>query len=59
MTTSDINESFQDAILVAVLGQTGAGKSTFINQATGASLGVGHTLKSCTRSYSLNSLRAE
>ena len=51
MATSDIDESFQDAILVAVLGPTGTGKSSFINQATGASLGVGHGLESCTRKF--------
>ena len=52
METSDIKECSQDPILVAVMGQTGTGKSSFINKATGASLQVGDTLEPCTRSYS-------
>jgi putative ribosome biogenesis GTPase RsgA len=52
MATSDVGESSQDAILVAVMGQTGTGKSNFINKATGGSLGVGHSLESCARSSS-------
>ena len=51
MGTSDIDESSQAAILVAVIGQTGAGKSSFINKATGASLEVGRSLESCRCSY--------
>lgn len=51
-TSNDIDESSQSPILVAVIGQTGTGKSSFINKATGASLEVGRSLESCTRSYS-------
>ncbi|TCD63735.1 hypothetical protein EIP91_004986 [Steccherinum ochraceum] len=35
-------------IVIAVMGATGTGKSTFINLVSGASLGVGSGLKSCT-----------
>ena len=42
----------ESAILVAVMGQTGTGKSSFINKATGGSLEIGHGLEACTRSYS-------
>jgi predicted GTPase len=52
MATSDVKECPQDPILVAVMGQTGTGKSSFINKATGASLLVGHALSPCTRSHS-------
>jgi hypothetical protein len=52
MPTSDIDKPSQGAILVAVMGQTGTGKSSFINKATGGSLKIGHRLESCTRSYS-------
>jgi putative ribosome biogenesis GTPase RsgA len=52
MATSDMDKSSQGAILVAVMGQTGTGKSSFINKATGGSLKVGHRLEPCTRSYS-------
>ncbi|CAL1717188.1 unnamed protein product [Somion occarium] len=38
----------QDTILIAVMGATGTGKSTFINKASGMSLIVGDGLKSCT-----------
>ncbi|KAH8074811.1 P-loop containing nucleoside triphosphate hydrolase protein [Cristinia sonorae] len=38
----------QKPIVIAVMGATGTGKSTFINLASGASLGVGNGLKSCT-----------
>ncbi|CAL1717185.1 unnamed protein product [Somion occarium] len=38
----------QEIILIAVMGATGTGKSTFINLASGANLAVGDGLKSCT-----------
>ncbi|KAF9449530.1 hypothetical protein P691DRAFT_758999 [Macrolepiota fuliginosa MF-IS2] len=41
-------DSTRDDIIIAVLGPTGAGKSTFIEAATGYQGGVGHTLDSCT-----------
>jgi len=37
----------EEPILIAVLGVTGAGKSTFINRATGSCLPVGHSIVSC------------
>jgi len=36
-------------IIVIVIGQPGAGKSSFINTAAGSKLPVGHSLKSCTK----------
>lgn len=38
-------------IFFAVLGQTGTGKTTFINDATESDLVVGHTMDSCNQSY--------
>jgi hypothetical protein len=35
--------------LIAVFGQTGTGKTSFIELATGQFLGVGHHLPSCTQ----------
>lgn len=49
MATNDTDKSSQDAILVAVMGRTGTGKTRFINNATGATLEEGHYLESCTR----------
>ncbi|KAH8092659.1 P-loop containing nucleoside triphosphate hydrolase protein [Cristinia sonorae] len=37
-----------DSLLIAVMGATGAGKSTFINLASGSQLKVGYGLESCT-----------
>jgi putative ribosome biogenesis GTPase RsgA len=38
----------RDDILIAVLGVTGAGKTTFINKASGQDdLEVGHSLEAC------------
>ncbi|KAJ5690368.1 hypothetical protein N7462_004760 [Penicillium macrosclerotiorum] len=37
-----------DAIFIAVMGVTGAGKSTLISQCTGQNVDVGHDLVSCT-----------
>jgi len=45
--------SKEDSILIAVLGVTGAGKTTFINKATGSSLTVGHSITSCKISRQL------
>ncbi|KAF8811262.1 hypothetical protein BYT27DRAFT_7208685 [Phlegmacium glaucopus] len=38
----------QDDVIIAVMGPTGSGKSTFIKLATGLDTGVGHNLQSCT-----------
>ena len=60
METNNTDKSSQDAILVAIMGRTGTGKTSFINKATGASLEEGHRLESCMRpSLLLKSLRAE
>ncbi|EWC45605.1 hypothetical protein DRE_05166 [Drechslerella stenobrocha 248] len=41
-------------VLIAVMGMTGAGKTTFISKATGiADLKIGHSLESCTSDISL------
>ncbi|KAF8805168.1 hypothetical protein BYT27DRAFT_7192832 [Phlegmacium glaucopus] len=37
-----------DDIIIAVMGPTGSGKSTFINIITDFEIGVGHNLESCT-----------
>ncbi|RDW72916.1 hypothetical protein BP6252_06823 [Coleophoma cylindrospora] len=45
--------SSKGEILIAVLGATGAGKTTFISKATGRTdLEIGHTLQSCTQDIS-------
>ncbi|KDQ18741.1 hypothetical protein BOTBODRAFT_127680 [Botryobasidium botryosum FD-172 SS1] len=36
-------------LLIAIMGPTGSGKSSFINLVSGSDGAVGHTLKSCTR----------
>ncbi|KAM0232476.1 hypothetical protein ACHAP5_010729 [Fusarium lateritium] len=40
-------------LVIAVMGVTGAGKSTFINQVTGQQVGIGHGLKSHTAGVSI------
>ncbi|KAJ3531884.1 hypothetical protein NM208_g8682 [Fusarium decemcellulare] len=42
-----------DDIVIAVMGVTGAGKSTFIERVTGQNVGVGHTLVSHTIAVSI------
>ncbi|KAL2825496.1 P-loop containing nucleoside triphosphate hydrolase protein [Aspergillus cavernicola] len=42
------SRSASDAIFIAVMGVTGAGKSTFVSQCTGHDVDVGHGLLSCT-----------
>jgi ABC-type Mn2+/Zn2+ transport system ATPase subunit len=34
-------------VYIAVMGVTGAGKSTFIKECTGQEIEIGHTLESC------------
>ncbi|KDQ15269.1 hypothetical protein BOTBODRAFT_31928 [Botryobasidium botryosum FD-172 SS1] len=38
----------EEDVAIAVMGSTGAGKTTLINQATGSEPGVGHGLQSMT-----------
>ncbi|KAF8627072.1 hypothetical protein AX17_006411 [Amanita inopinata Kibby_2008] len=40
--------SEQDGILIAVMGATGSGKTTFINLASGSQMRIGRGLQSCT-----------
>jgi len=47
-SSHDAPELTERSILVAVMGMTGAGKTTFINEVTGANMEIGHGLKSCT-----------
>ncbi|KDQ10124.1 hypothetical protein BOTBODRAFT_68830 [Botryobasidium botryosum FD-172 SS1] len=42
-------------VIIAVMGATGAGKTTFINKATSGALGVGHGLRSMTDSVQVGS----
>ncbi|KAF3219833.1 hypothetical protein TWF679_010289 [Orbilia oligospora] len=52
---SHIGWSKENVVLIAVLGMTGAGKTTFISKVTGKSdLGIGHSLESCTREVSVH-----
>ncbi|KAF9489918.1 hypothetical protein BDN71DRAFT_1525719 [Pleurotus eryngii] len=48
--TEDLKE---DDVIIAIMGPTGAGKSSFINMATGNVTGVGHDLESCTNSIDI------
>ncbi|KAL4259605.1 hypothetical protein AB1N83_006545 [Pleurotus pulmonarius] len=48
--TEDLKE---DDVIIAIMGPTGAGKSSFINMATGNATGVGHDLESCTNSIDI------
>ncbi|KAJ3513215.1 hypothetical protein NLJ89_g3078 [Agrocybe chaxingu] len=43
-----VDELAEDNLIIAVMGPTGSGKSSFINTTTGYRQGVGHTLESCT-----------
>ncbi|KAF3178386.1 hypothetical protein TWF225_010188 [Orbilia oligospora] len=52
---SHIGWSKEKVVLIAVMGMTGAGKTTFISKVTGKSdLGIGHSLESCTREVSVH-----
>ncbi|KAI5456321.1 P-loop containing nucleoside triphosphate hydrolase protein [Mariannaea sp. PMI_226] len=44
-------------IVVAIMGMTGSGKSTFISLCTGEDVGIGHQLKSCTQNVSVYKCR--
>ncbi|PPR07081.1 hypothetical protein CVT24_010982 [Panaeolus cyanescens] len=50
-SATEVKDSFElseDDIIIAVMGPTGAGKSTFIKNATGYDLKIGNELESCT-----------
>ncbi|KIM49736.1 hypothetical protein M413DRAFT_115381 [Hebeloma cylindrosporum] len=47
-TRITVEELKEEDVVIAVIGLTGSGKSTFINVATGLDVGVGHDLISCT-----------
>lgn len=42
-----VSSAASDAIFIAVMGVTGAGKSTFVSQCTGQDVSIGHGLLSC------------
>ncbi|KAK6506841.1 hypothetical protein TWF481_005301 [Arthrobotrys musiformis] len=47
-------------VLIAVMGMTGAGKTTFISKATGKTdLKIGHDLESCTREISVHETKID
>lgn len=46
---TDSTSEHENEILIAIMGPTGSGKSSFINLVSGSGGAVGHTLKSCTR----------
>ncbi|EWC45606.1 hypothetical protein DRE_05167 [Drechslerella stenobrocha 248] len=47
-------------VLIAVMGMTGAGKTTFISKATGKQdIGIGHDLKSSTREITIHSTKID
>ena len=48
----DTTEVQKKPIVIAVLGKTGSGKTSFIKAVTGKDLKVGHGLTSCTAAYS-------
>ncbi|KAF8858761.1 P-loop containing nucleoside triphosphate hydrolase protein [Acephala macrosclerotiorum] len=53
-----MGSSSSNDLLIAVLGVTGAGKTTFISKATGRSdMKIGHGLTSCTQEISLSRLK--
>jgi hypothetical protein len=49
---SHIPQDSQEVVIIALMGLTGTGKTSFINKAAGASLKVGGTLEPCTYSGS-------
>ncbi|KAJ8689314.1 hypothetical protein PTI98_013347 [Pleurotus ostreatus] len=55
VTTDELD---QKDIIIAVMGPTGAGKSSFINTATGNKTGVGHELESYTSSIQIIKFRS-
>lgn len=48
---SDVAEEYKLPIVIAVFGQTGTGKTSFIKAVTGKDLQIGHSLTSCETHY--------
>jgi GTPase SAR1 family protein len=46
-----------DDIIIAVMGMTGSGKTTFISRCMGEDVGIGHGLRSYTQDVSIHSFR--
>lgn len=46
-----------DDIIIAVMGITGSGKTTFISRCMGEDVGIGHGLESCTQDVAIHSFR--
>jgi len=44
----EVEDLSQDDVIIALMGPTGAGKSSFVNTVTGHNSGIGHSLESCT-----------
>ncbi|EXA29334.1 hypothetical protein FOVG_19158 [Fusarium oxysporum f. sp. pisi HDV247] len=49
----------EKSILIAVMGMTGAGKTTFISKITGLDMEIGHGLKSCTKEIQIATIRID
>lgn len=43
-----VEDLSEDQVIIAIMGPTGSGKSSFIGTATRSDVGVGHALQSCT-----------
>ncbi|KAF3923939.1 hypothetical protein AA313_de0207674 [Arthrobotrys entomopaga] len=57
---SHIDWGKEKEVLIAVMGMTGAGKTTFISKATGKTdLLIGHSLESCTREISVHETKID
>ncbi|THV00998.1 P-loop containing nucleoside triphosphate hydrolase protein [Dendrothele bispora CBS 962.96] len=56
MSTMRQTTQDDDTVLIAVMGATGSGKTTFINLLSGSNLRVGKTLHSCTTTVQLSQL---
>ncbi|KAF9054893.1 P-loop containing nucleoside triphosphate hydrolase protein [Panaeolus papilionaceus] len=54
----EIDDLTATDVLIAVMGPTGAGKSTFINDVSGHQVIIGHDLDSCTEKISIIRFRA-
>ncbi|KIM70816.1 hypothetical protein SCLCIDRAFT_1206976 [Scleroderma citrinum Foug A] len=45
---NSLDRLLHDDVIIAIMGPTGSGKSSFISRVTGNADGIGHTLTSCT-----------